>query len=177
MHEVSLVAALIAECERRAASQPVRLVRVRHASSIPEPALKQAFRMLTEGGNLANALLEAEKFEVLMRCGCGFALWPGCGFDSAEQAVELYRAAYPHEAQDPHLVGYVRGLAGYAVWLDRLRDRRREHVENQHSLSARADVTTDGLMHAYARIGRRSIFKSRGAADACGRPRTAHARR
>lgn len=38
-------------------------------------------------------------------------LWPECGFDSAEQAVELYRAAYPHEALDPHLVEYVRGLA------------------------------------------------------------------
>jgi Nucleotidyltransferase of unknown function (DUF6036) len=39
------------------------------------------------------------------------ALWPGCGFDSAEQAVELYRAAYPHEMEDPYLVEYVRGLA------------------------------------------------------------------
>ncbi len=39
------------------------------------------------------------------------ALWPPCGFDSAEQAVELYRAAYPHEAEDPHLVEYVRDLA------------------------------------------------------------------
>jgi hypothetical protein len=39
------------------------------------------------------------------------AMWPGCGFDSAEQAVELYRAAYPHEAEDPYLVEYVRGLA------------------------------------------------------------------
>jgi hypothetical protein len=32
------------------------------------------------------------------------AMWPGCGFDSAEQAVELYRAAYPHEVEDPYLV-------------------------------------------------------------------------
>jgi Nucleotidyltransferase of unknown function (DUF6036) len=39
------------------------------------------------------------------------AMWPGCGFDSAEQVVELYRAAYPHEAEDPYLVEYVRGLA------------------------------------------------------------------
>lgn len=38
-------------------------------------------------------------------------LWPRCRFDSAEQAVELYRAAYPHEAEDPDLVEYVRGLA------------------------------------------------------------------
>jgi hypothetical protein len=35
----------------------------------------------------------------------------GILFDSAEQAVELYRAAYPHETEDPHLVEYVRGLA------------------------------------------------------------------
>ena len=39
------------------------------------------------------------------------ALWPECGFDSAEKAVELYRDAYPHEAEDPYLVEYVRGLA------------------------------------------------------------------
>lgn len=39
------------------------------------------------------------------------ALWPECGFDSAEQAVELYRAAYPYEAEGPYLVDYIRGLA------------------------------------------------------------------
>ena len=38
------------------------------------------------------------------------ALWPECGFDSAEEAVELYRDAYPHEAADPYLLEYVRGL-------------------------------------------------------------------
>ena len=73
MHEVSLVAELISECERRSAGQPVRLVRVRHATSIAEPALRQAFRMLTEGSSLAEATLEAETFEVDLRCGCGFA--------------------------------------------------------------------------------------------------------
>lgn len=73
MHEVSLVAELITECERRSAGQPVELVRVRHASSIPESALRQAFRMLTEGGSLADAALEAETFDVVLRCGCGFA--------------------------------------------------------------------------------------------------------
>lgn len=79
MHEVSLVAELIAQCERRSAGQPVRLVRVRHASSIPEPALQQAFRMLTEGGSLADATLEAETFDVHLRCGCGF--WGVLGHD------------------------------------------------------------------------------------------------
>jgi Zn finger protein HypA/HybF involved in hydrogenase expression len=73
MHEISLVAELIAECERRSSGQPVRLVRVRHASSIPEPALRQAFLMLTEGGDLAGATLETETFDVLLHCGCGFA--------------------------------------------------------------------------------------------------------
>ena len=73
MHEVSLVAELIAECERRSSGQPVRLVRVRHASSIPEPTLRQAFEMLTEGGDLADAALETEMFEVRLECECGIA--------------------------------------------------------------------------------------------------------
>jgi hypothetical protein len=30
---------------------------------------------------------------------------------AAEEAVELYRDPYPHEAEDPYLVEYVRGLA------------------------------------------------------------------
>ena len=72
MHEVSLVAELIALCELRSAGQPVQVVRVRHPSSIPEPALQQAFRMLTEGGSLADATLEAETFDVQLRCECGF---------------------------------------------------------------------------------------------------------
>lgn len=73
VHEVSLVAELIAQAELRSAGRPVQLVRVRHASSIAEPALRQAFRMLTVGSNLANATLDAETFAVELRCGCGFA--------------------------------------------------------------------------------------------------------
>ncbi|GEM_PF-3343252 len=72
MHEVSLVAELISECQRQAAGRPVTRVRVRHASSIPEPALQQAFRMLTLGGSLSEARLEAEPFEIRLDCGCGF---------------------------------------------------------------------------------------------------------
>ena len=93
MHEVSLVADLIGACEREAAGRPVRLVRVRHASTIPEPALHQAFRMLTEGSRLADATLETEPFDVELACACGFsgalghddlvggsvAVCPGCG--------------------------------------------------------------------------------------------------
>jgi Zn finger protein HypA/HybF involved in hydrogenase expression len=73
MHEVSLVAELITECERRSAGQPVQLVRVRHASSIAEAALRQAFRMLTENSSMAEATLDVEMFEVTLRCACGFA--------------------------------------------------------------------------------------------------------
>lgn len=73
MHEVSLVAALIEECERQAAGQPVRLVRVRHASSIPEASLRQAFMMLTPGGSLDGARLDADPFDVELTCPCGFS--------------------------------------------------------------------------------------------------------
>jgi Zn finger protein HypA/HybF involved in hydrogenase expression len=73
VHEVSLVAELVAECERRASGQPVRLVHIRHASSIPEPALQQAFRLLTLGGSLSEARLVAESFDVELRCSCGFS--------------------------------------------------------------------------------------------------------
>jgi Zn finger protein HypA/HybF involved in hydrogenase expression len=73
MHEVSLVAELITECERRSAGQQVQLVRVRHASSIAEDALHQAFRMLTENGSMAEATLDAEMYEVALTCACGFA--------------------------------------------------------------------------------------------------------
>jgi len=93
VHEVSLVAELITECEGRSAGRPVRLVRVRHASSISEPALRQAFEMLSEGSALADATLETETFQLELRCGCGFAgtlghgdlvsasiaVCPGCG--------------------------------------------------------------------------------------------------
>lgn len=40
------------------------------------------------------------------------ALWPRCTFESPEQAVALFYAAYPHLEADPYLVDYVRGLAG-----------------------------------------------------------------
>ncbi len=73
MHEVSLVAALIEQAQIRAAGRPVTLVRVRYASSIPEPGLRQAFRMLSEGGSLAGATLEAEGFALDFQCACGFS--------------------------------------------------------------------------------------------------------
>ena len=72
MHEVSLVAALIEQAEIRAAGRPVTLVRVRHASSITEPSLRQAFEMLAEGSSLANATLDTETFVLDFQCACGF---------------------------------------------------------------------------------------------------------
>ncbi|HEX2755570.1 MAG TPA: hydrogenase/urease maturation nickel metallochaperone HypA [Candidatus Limnocylindrales bacterium] len=72
MHEVSLVAELVEICEQQAAGRRVDVVRVRHATTIPPEALEQAFRMLTDGGSLAGARLEAEPFDIELSCGCGF---------------------------------------------------------------------------------------------------------
>jgi Zn finger protein HypA/HybF involved in hydrogenase expression len=72
VHEVSLVADLLAECERQAAGRPVEAIRVRHASSIDEATLRQAYAALTAGGALAVTTLEAETFEIRLTCGCGF---------------------------------------------------------------------------------------------------------
>jgi Zn finger protein HypA/HybF involved in hydrogenase expression len=97
MHEVSLVAELVDACIQRAGGEPVSLVRVRHASTIPETAIQQAFAMLTEGGHLADAKLVTESFDIRLRCACGFdgslghddlidaamAVCPACGDVSA----------------------------------------------------------------------------------------------
>lgn len=104
MHEVSLVAALIAACEERAAGRPVASVRVRHASSITKDSLHQAFSLLAQTGNLAGAALYTEPFDVTLRCGCGFdgtlghedlvggsmAICPACGdISSLSRTAEL----------------------------------------------------------------------------------------
>ena len=73
MHEVSLVADLVARAEERAGGQRVEFVRVRYATTIPEETLEQAFRMLTQDGPMAGATLEAEPFDVLLTCPCGFS--------------------------------------------------------------------------------------------------------
>ena len=73
MHEVSLVADLVAEGLRRAAGRPVRLVRVRHASTLPEAALRQAFELLVPGTGLDGATLETEEVVVELTCPCGFS--------------------------------------------------------------------------------------------------------
>ncbi|HEY5436723.1 MAG TPA: hydrogenase/urease maturation nickel metallochaperone HypA [Candidatus Limnocylindrales bacterium] len=72
MHEVSLVAELVEVAEARAGGAPVALVRVRHATTIPEDVLRQAFAMLTETGPLAGAVLDLQPFDVELACACGF---------------------------------------------------------------------------------------------------------
>lgn len=73
MHETSLVAELVAECERRAQGRPITRVRVRHASSIEDDALRAIFAALTTDGPLTNTALETEEFEASMTCGeCGY---------------------------------------------------------------------------------------------------------
>jgi Zn finger protein HypA/HybF involved in hydrogenase expression len=99
MHEVSLVADLVAACQSRAAGRPVTTIHVRHASSIDSDAIEQAFRMLTQGGPLAEARLVTEPFDVLRDCPCGFSgplghddviggsvvVCPACGDVSTQQ--------------------------------------------------------------------------------------------
>ena len=73
MHETSLVAELLEEVELRAAGRPVALVAVRHASTISEEILRQAFTMLAADGPLANARLVCEQYEIVLTCAaCGF---------------------------------------------------------------------------------------------------------
>ena len=73
MHELSLVEELVARCIGRTGGKPASLVRVRHASTVPLDGLEQAFTMLTLGGPLAGAVLEAEPFSVSLGCDCGFS--------------------------------------------------------------------------------------------------------
>ncbi len=73
MHELSLVAELIDEVEQRAVGRSVTAVVVRHATTIDEETLRQAFVMLATGRSLAAARLECEPFEITLNCaGCGF---------------------------------------------------------------------------------------------------------
>jgi Zn finger protein HypA/HybF involved in hydrogenase expression len=93
MHEVGLVAQLVDAALEHAGGAPVSRVVVRHATTIPEDVLRQAWEMLTADGPLADARLVAEPFDVELRCACGFdgalghddvigpgqAVCPGCG--------------------------------------------------------------------------------------------------
>lgn len=73
MHETSLVAELVAECERRAQGRPVTRVRVRHASSIEDEALRAIFAALTTEGPLTNAVFDTQEFDTSISCDeCGY---------------------------------------------------------------------------------------------------------
>lgn len=43
------------------------------------------------------------------------ALWPLTGYDDADQVVDEFYEAYPHEERDPYLAGYVRQIAREAT--------------------------------------------------------------
>ena len=72
MHEVGLVAELVDAAVAQTGDRPASVVRVRYATTIPEDVLRQAFEMLSDGGPLAGASLEAEPFDIRLRCACGF---------------------------------------------------------------------------------------------------------
>jgi Zn finger protein HypA/HybF involved in hydrogenase expression len=73
MHETSLIAELVSECERRAQGQPIARVRVRHASSIEDDTLRAIFAALVADGPFERAVLDTEEFDASMTCGeCGY---------------------------------------------------------------------------------------------------------
>jgi Zn finger protein HypA/HybF involved in hydrogenase expression len=67
-----MVAQLLEAAVSSARGAPVTMLRIRHASTVPEDVLRQAFEMLTAGGPLAGASLETEQFEIHLACPCGF---------------------------------------------------------------------------------------------------------
>lgn len=104
MHEVSLVADLLDECARRAAGRRVGVVRVRHANTVPDDVLEQAFALLTGDGPLAGARLEREEFALTFTCSeCPYSgvlehdhlighivVCPGCGqITTSDHTAEL----------------------------------------------------------------------------------------
>lgn len=91
MHELSLAAELVAECQRRAAGRPVLCVRVRVTGAEEDGELAMAFDELA-GEALGGARLEIEHLPPRLECSCGWsgvldpaslsghlALCPGCG--------------------------------------------------------------------------------------------------
>jgi len=101
MHELSLVAELIDEVAQRAGGHTVATVVVRHATTIDEETLRQAFVMLAADHSFAAARLVCEPFEITLNCaGCGFAgrldhdhlaghvrVCPRCGAISGDSGV------------------------------------------------------------------------------------------
>jgi Zn finger protein HypA/HybF involved in hydrogenase expression len=73
MHEVALVADLVEAATARVNGPKARRVVVRYASTIPADVFEQAWEMLTTGGPLDGAELDATAFPVDLACPCGFS--------------------------------------------------------------------------------------------------------
>jgi Zn finger protein HypA/HybF involved in hydrogenase expression len=73
VHEVALVADLVEAAAARVEGPRARRVVVRYASTIPTDVFEQAWAMLTAGGPLDGAELDATAFPVRLECPCGFA--------------------------------------------------------------------------------------------------------
>ncbi|GAA4619562.1 hydrogenase maturation nickel metallochaperone HypA [Actinoallomurus vinaceus] len=97
MHEYGIAEAVLHAVERRAAGRPVRRARVRAGAllRISEPALNQAFVLVSDGTVADGAHLEVIVDPVRMTCGrCDrttasdglFAMCPACG--STDLAIE-----------------------------------------------------------------------------------------
>jgi Zn finger protein HypA/HybF involved in hydrogenase expression len=72
VHEVALVADLVEAAVTRLEGPRARRVVVRYASTIPADVFEQAWAMLTAGGPLDGAELDAAAFPVRLACPCGF---------------------------------------------------------------------------------------------------------
>ena len=72
MHEVALVADLVEAAVARVEGPRAQRVVVRYASTIPVDVFEQAWAMLTAGGPLDGAELDATAFPVHLDCACGF---------------------------------------------------------------------------------------------------------
>ena len=97
MHELSLVAELVAECERRASGSTVTSVQVRCPATIELDEVEQAFHVLTADGPLETARLEIETFPSTLSCGCGFS-GPVGKEDTAGHMLVCPRCAAVHES-------------------------------------------------------------------------------
>lgn len=68
MHEVSLMADLVEVAKQKADGKPIAEIKVRHATTIPDPMLRQAYTMVTDNTPLASTTLTAEPFDVILDC-------------------------------------------------------------------------------------------------------------
>ncbi len=73
MHEVSLVADLVEVAKQHAQGRPITSITVRHATTIPDPMLRQAYAMVVNDTPLADVPLHAQPFDVVLDCAkCEF---------------------------------------------------------------------------------------------------------